>query len=222
MSSIVALDRLAGLLSSSTPWFAVRTASEAPTGPGWVSCAEVMAAQQAGEDPTAPWRAVLEREYAAQYRIEPPRQVAAMFVLMWYAGVPARIAAMATALTGQAPDVSPSRLAFRLDPAGHYPAEIALLPGPVLDAAEAFTIADIHCRAFADSYEPGLKLSSRQRYGAIADEYRAALKACAGAPYAGPAAEVFRVDPSGMRDSCCFIYALPGTTVCSNCPRLGD
>jgi hypothetical protein len=35
------------------------------------------------------------------------------------------------------------------------------------------------------------------------------------------AADVFRVDPSSMRDSCCFIYALSGT-VCSTCPRLGE
>jgi FhuF 2Fe-2S C-terminal domain len=216
------LASLAASLDGFSPWLTVRTASEAPAGPGWISCAEVIRAQRAGEDPTGSWRGLLETEYARQYRIEPPRQVAAMFVLMWYVGVPARIAAGASALTGHAPDVSPGRITFRLHPRQHYPAEVALLPAPVLPASAAFAVADEHCRAFADSYPADVKLGSRQRYGAIADEYRAAIKTCADSSHALEAARIFGVDPDGPRDACCFIYALPGVTVCSNCPRLGQ
>jgi hypothetical protein len=205
-------------LAAVLPWLTVRTAPQAPSGPGWISCAEVIHAQQAGEDPTLPWRELLETEYARQYRIEPPKQVAAMFVLMWYVGVPARIAAASSALTGQAPDLSPERVAFRLHPGQHYPAEVSLLPGARLPVSEAFAVADAHCRAFVDTYPAGVKLGSRQRYGAIADEYRAAIKACGDAP---DVARIFGVDPDGMREACCFIYALPGTSVCSTCPRVG-
>ena len=204
-------------LAAVLPWLTVRTASPAPSEPGWISCAEVIRAQRAGEDPTRPWRTLLETEYARQYRIDPPKQVAAMFVLMWYVGVPARIAAAASALTGQAPDVSPERVTFRLHPDQHYPAEVSLLPGPALPIAQAFAVADAHCRAFVDTYPAGVKLGSRQRYGAIADEYRAAIKACGHAP---EVARIFGVDPDGPREACCFIYALPGTSVCSNCPRI--
>jgi FhuF 2Fe-2S C-terminal domain len=214
------LEALAALLDGLAPWLTVRTAPKVP-GPEWISCAATLSAQLAGEDPTASWRAVLASEYGRQYRIDPPRQVAAMFVLMWYVGVPARIASASSALTGYAPDVSPERIAFRLHPTQHYPAEVALLPGPVLPAVEAAAASDEHCRAFVDSYRSGVKLGSRQRYGAIADEYRTAIKACAGSPYASQAARVFGVDPGvTVRDSCCFIYALPGVTACSTCPRL--
>ena len=204
------MARLTGRL----PGLSVRV-GHVPDDPAWVSCAEVVEAQRRGEDPTARWREALERSYA-------PPQVAAMFVLMWYVGVPARIAAAASAITGVAPDVSPGRIGFRLHPAQHYPVEAVLAPGPLLPAADAFAVADEHCRAFVDTYPSAVKLSSRQRYGAIADEFRAALKSCAGAPYADRAAEVFGVDPDGPRQACCFLYALPGTTICSNCPRAGD
>lgn len=209
-----AVARLAGRL----PGLDVRI-GDVPGGPGWVSCAEVIGAQAQGEDPTAGWREVLETSYAAQYAIEPPRQVAAMFVLMWYVGVPARIAAASSAVAGVAPDVSPARIAFRLHPGQHYPVEAVVAPGPLLPAAEAHAVAEEHCRSFVDTYPSAVKLGTRQRYGAIADEFRAALRSCADAPYLNDAAEAFGVDPADPREACCFLYALPGTSVCSNCPR---
>lgn len=208
------IEDIVALMAGRLPGLAVRV-GEPPRGPGWVSCSDVVAAQRRGEDPTAGWRAVLESSYA-------PPQVAAMFVLMWYVGVPARIAAATSAVAGEAPDVSPGRIGFRLHPAQHYPVEAVLAPGPLLPMADAYAVADEHCRAFVDTYPSAVKLSSRQRYGAIADEFRAAIRSCAGAPYAGDAAEVFGVDPDGPREACCFIYALPGTKICSNCPRGSD
>ena len=208
------IDEAVARLTGRLPGLEVRL-GDVPDGPGWVSCAGVVEAQARGEDPTAGWRAVLETSYA-------PPQVAAMFVLMWYAGVPARIAAASAAITGATPDVSPGRIGFRLHPDQHYPVEAVLAPGPMLAMADGYAVADEHCRAFVDTYPSAVKLSSRQRYGAIADEFRAALKTCAGAPYADDAAKLFGVDPDGPRQACCFIYALPGTKVCSNCPRGTD
>ena len=214
------LDRLAAILDEREDWLSVRTAPEVP-GPDWISCEQVLAAQQAGEDPTGWWRAVLETEYGKEYEIDPPRQVAAMFVLLWYVGVPAFIASTASALTGYSPDVSPAALAFKLHPAAHYPAEVALLPGALLPAEQAYQVSTAHCRAFADSYRSGVKLGTRQRYGAIVDEYRFSIAACSSSPHAADAARIFRVDPAvKVRDACCYIYALPGVTACSTCPRL--
>lgn len=211
--------RLAGQLDGLADWVDVRAADEVPD--GWVSCADLMRAQLAGEDPTGPWRAAVAEQYGAQYGIEPPRQVAAMLVLLWYVSVPAHVAATATALTGGSPDVSPAGLAFRRHPAQHYPDGIALLPGPRWSAAEAAGVAGAHARAFVDSYRPEVKLGSRQRYGAITDEFAGALRRCPDAPHLGEAVEAFGVDPDDpLRESCCFIYALPGLTPCAGCPRL--
>jgi hypothetical protein len=91
----------------------------------------------------------------------------------------------------------------------------------VVALAEAAVQVESHCRAFTDTYEPGVKLSSRQRLGAIEDELRAALRTPAEAPYAAAAAEAFGVDlDQPTRTSCCFIYALPGVTACGGCPRI--
>ena len=177
--------RLAAMLDEQSEWMSVRVASELP-GPEWISCEALLGAQLDGQDPTAQWRQTLQDAYGAQYGIEPPRQVAAMFVLMWYVGVPVHVATVSGALTGCSPDVSPAALAFRLHPTQHFPEEIALLPGPVLPMQQAAAAASAHCRAFVDSYSCGVKLGSRQRYGAIADDIRARLAAAAtlGAPYA--------------------------------------
>jgi hypothetical protein len=203
----------AALLDGRVPWLSVRTGV---AGPGWISCAAVLAEQRAGGDPTREWRATLQREYGA----DAPAQVAAMFVLMWYVGVPAYVAATALALTGRSPDVSPDGLAFRLHPEQHYPVGIALLPGPELSAERAAEVVRAHCGEFAARYRPGVKLSSLQRCGAVDDELRTALRACAGAPFAAEAARVLGVDPAvAVRDSCCFIYALPNASECAGCPR---
>jgi hypothetical protein len=213
-------SRLAGLLDGEIPWLSVRTADGLP-GPDWVACADLLAEQRAGNDPTYAWRKLLQDEYGKQYGVEPPAHVAAMFVLMWYVGVPALVAGMSTALTGVSPDVSPESLAFRRHPAAHFPAEVALLSNRVIALSEAAIQVESHCRAFTDTYEPGVKLSSRQRLGAIEDELRAALRAPEDASHAAEAAEAFGLElDQPIRTSCCFIYALPGVTACSGCPRV--
>jgi hypothetical protein len=62
-------------------------------------------------------------------------------------------------------------------------------------------------------YDAGVKMSSRQRDGAVGDSWaiaeRRAAEACLPPPAPAPR----------LRTSCCFIYALPGATACAECPR---
>jgi hypothetical protein len=212
--------QLVVLLDGECSWLSVRTADALP-GSEWVSCAEVIAEQRAGGDPTYEWRKALQDDYGREYAIEPPEQIAAMFVLMWYVSVPAMIAGMSTALAGVSPDISPESVAFLRHPTAHYPAEVALLSDRVVALDEAVGQVDAHTRAFLDSYRPGVKLSSRQRFGAVEDELRCALKLLEDAPHRAVAAEAFKIElDQPIRTSCCFIYALPNVNACGGCPRV--
>jgi hypothetical protein len=214
------VGQLAGVLDGEVSWLAVRTAEAVP-GPEWISCAELLEEQQAGGDPTYGWREALLDDYGREYAIEPPVQVAAMFVLMWYVSVPSIVAGLSIALTGVSPDVSPESLAFRKHPTAHYPMEVALLSERVVELDVAARQVEEHTRAFTDSYQPGVKMSSRQKRGAVEDELRAALRLPEEALEAAKAAEAFRVDlDQKIRTSCCFVYALPNVNPCGGCPRV--
>jgi hypothetical protein len=210
---------LADILADSVPWLSVRTADSVP-GPEWVSCAGLLAEQQAGGDPTYAWRKALEDDYGREYAIEPPVQVAAMFTLMWYVQVPSLVAGVTSAVTGMSPDVSPGSLAFRRHPTAHYPIEVALLTDRVVTVGEAAAQLDKHTRAFLNSYRPGVKISSLQRFGAVKDELRQAIRLPEEAPYADQAAAAFEVSlDEKLRISCCYFYALPNVNACTTCPR---
>ena len=212
-------SRLAGVLADSVSWLSVRTADSVP-GPEWVSCADLVAEQQAGGDPTLDWRSAVASDYARDYGIEPPEQVAAMFTLMWYVQVPALVAGVTTAVTGFSPSVSPTALAFRRHPTAHYPEEVALLSDQVVPLADAAEQFKAHTTAFLDSYQPAVKLGSLQRFGAVDDEMRAAIRLPEDAPYADQAAEAFGVSlEHKLRTSCCYFYVLPNVTACTTCPR---
>jgi hypothetical protein len=213
------VSRLAGIVDDAVAWVSVRTADSVP-GPEWVSCAEVVAEQQAGGDPTYEWRRTLWEDYGREYGIEPPVTIAAMITLMWYVQVPSIVAGVAAAVTGMSPDVSPASLAFRRHPTAHYPAEIALLTDQVVTADEAAAQLDKHTTAFLESYRPEVKLGSLQRFGAVKDELRQAIRMPEEAPYAEQAAAAFEVSlAEKLRISCCYFYALPNINACTTCPR---
>jgi hypothetical protein len=213
--------RLAGIVDDTVAWASVRVADSVP-GPEWVSCAEVVAEQQAGGDPTYEWRKTVREDYGREYAIEPPVQVAAMITLMWYVQVPSIVAGVAAAVTGVSPDVSPGSLAFRRHPTAHYPVEVALLTDRVVTVGEAAAQLEQHTTAFLESYRPEVKLGSLQRFGAVKDELRQAIRMPEEAPYAAQAAAAFDVAlDEKLRISCCYIYALPNINACSTCPRFG-
>ncbi|TCC60192.1 (2Fe-2S)-binding protein [Kribbella pittospori] len=210
---------LADVLADSVTWMSVRTADSMP-GPEWVSCADVISEQQSGGDPTYAWRTAVQEDYGREYAIDPPVQVAAMFTLMWYVQVPSLVAAVTAAATGVSPEVSPSALAFRRHPTAHYPVEVALLSQEVVPMATAAAQLKAHTTAFLDSYVPAVKLGSLQRFGAVDDEVRAAIRLPDEAPYADQAADAFAVSlEQKLRTSCCYVYALPNVNACTTCPR---
>jgi hypothetical protein len=213
------VGRLADVLADSVSWMSVRTADTVP-GPDWISCADLIAQQQAGGDPTLEWRSAAAADYARDYAIEPPVQVAAMFTLMWYVQVPALVAGVTAAVTGMSPDVSPAALAFRRHPTAHYPAEVALLSDEVVAVEEAAAQVNAHTAEFLETYQPGVKLGTLQRSGAVEDELRAAIRLPDEAPYADRAAAAFGVSlHQKLRTSCCYFYVLPNVMTCSTCPR---
>jgi len=206
-------------LADSVEWLSVRTADAVP-GPEWISCEQVIAEQQAGGDPTAAWRERVAADYARDYAIDPPVQVAAMFTLMWYVQVPALVAGVLGAAAGVTPELSPAALAFRVHPTAHYPLEVALLSERVVPLPTAAVQLKEHTKAFLDSYRPGVKLSSLQRFGAVDDEVRSAIRLPEQAPYADEAATAFGVSlDQKLRTSCCYFYVLPNVTACTTCPR---
>jgi hypothetical protein len=143
-----------------------------------------------------------------------------MITLMWYVQVPSIVAGVSAAVTGRSPDVSPASLAFRLHPTAHYPMEIALLTQDVVTAAEAAVQLGKHTAAFLESYQPEVKLGSLQRFGAVEDELRQAIRMPEEAPYADRAAEAFGVSlEQKLRTSCCYFYVLPNVNACTTCPR---
>ncbi|TDD15841.1 (2Fe-2S)-binding protein [Kribbella turkmenica] len=213
------VSRLAAMVDDTVSWASVRVADSVP-GPEWVSCAEVVAEQQAGGDPTYEWRKALQDDYGREYATEPPVQVAAMFTLMWYVQVPSLVAGVTSALAGVSPDVSPGSLAFRRHPTAHYPSEIALLTDRIVTMGQAAVQLDKHTAAFLDSYRPGVKIGPFQRFGAVKDEVRQAIRLPEEAPYADQAAAAFEVSlDQRFRTSCCYLYALPNVDACSTCPR---
>ena len=212
-------SRLADILAESVTWMTVRTADSVP-GPEWVSCADLIAEQQAGGDPTYDWRTAAAADYARDYAIDPPVQVAAMFTLMWYVQVPALVAGVSAAATGVSPEVSPGALAFRRHPTAHYPAEVALLSKEVVPLTTAAEQLRAHTTAFLNSYRPAVKFGSLQRFGAVDDEVRAAIRLPDEAPYADQAAAAFGVSlEEKLRTSCCYFYVLPNVNACTTCPR---
>ena len=63
-----------------------------------------------------------------------------------------------------------------------------------------------HAAVFFDAFEPGVRTSSRQRWGMVDDYLDVAL--AGSAPEAGD-----------RRRSCCFAFRLDEALLCSRCPR---
>ena len=213
------LDLALSMASSRLGWMDLLPAGRGSSLP-W-SCRDIVEGQECGEDPTAPWRESLAATTARQYRQPPPPAMPATFVLLWYLDVLANPVAFAASLGPWVLDARPDNVRFDLQTDQHYPEAASYGTGDLAlvgDRAERLGLARerylAHARRFVDGYRPGVKMSSRQRQGAIEDTWQIAThraaETCLPPPHPG----------SQRRQSCCFIFTLPGASTCAMCPRL--
>ncbi len=179
---------------------------------------ELAGAQAAGTDPTRPWREALAASTARQYGRPAPPAMPAAFVLQWALEVPATVAAYAVVLGPWDPDLSGASLSFDLSPQ-LFPDHLQVRAArPATDGGEARIGAaraayEALARPFAATYEPGVRLGPHQRQAMVDDVWAMALHRAHQCVTERPA-------PPPQRQSCCFLYALPGTHECAGCPRL--
>ncbi|WP_392467396.1 (2Fe-2S)-binding protein [Arsenicicoccus cauae] len=222
------LELACDLVSSRIAWLNLLVGpGDAASGPT-VDTAEVGSGSPAGLQALADWRSRVEAGWARLYGRRQPPHVAATFVLGWYLDALAHPAAFAAAIGPWALDLSPGSVVIEPHPTQGYPARVhvsasaahqvlASEPVRLRRAEESYRH---HAEQVARSYAaPGVKMSSRQRLGMVDDLWRIAVERAAAA--AGSPLLVRPDDDSRgrLRASCCFIYALPGATTCSTCPR---
>ncbi len=216
-SPIVNLQPIADQLTSRLGYLEVLVSGLGTRLP-W-SCAEVVTGQDRGEDPTAEWRDHVTADLGAMYGVEAPLQVGAAFVLQWYLGVVATPVAWAAVMGPYALNASPEAIAFDLAAQSWYPCSVSIRPegvdrvddaGARLELAHSRYLA--HANRFVDGYRPEVKLGPRQRGGMVRDAWVMAVES---------ARDAFDSEPVqwSMRESCCYIYAMPGATACAQCPR---
>jgi len=167
------------------------------------------------------WREHLTEINTRMYAVPSPPQVASAFVLQHLLSIPAQISTFA-AVTGPwfvpLGNLADSPLSCDLAP-GLHPQRLGFLSvesaGPDLrDRIEGANAAyRVLGHEMAHAYDGGLKMSTRQRLGMVDDLWQMALREARGAAGQG-------LGPAVERQSCCFIYALPGCHECAGCPRL--
>ncbi|WP_374968468.1 (2Fe-2S)-binding protein [Terrabacter sp. BE26] len=183
---------------------------------------DVVAHVRAGADPLAPWRDALRAQMQSRHAVPVPPHVPAAFVLQWWCEVAATPMAYAASLGPWLLVPAASGLGFELAP-GLYPDRITVDPDGTslevdddpagrLERARTAYVALVS--EVVTAYAPGVKMSSRQRWGVVEDMWETAVRRARGA--AGES-----VGPEPARVSCCFIYALPGMLECAACPRHG-
>lgn len=177
--------------------------------------AEVLTGQESGGDPLGPWRAALTRSTERQQGRPVPPSMPSAFVLQWCLQAAADAGVRAALEQRLVFDPAGGSLSFALHPAQLYPIDLQLRvadhaarladPHDALDAAHlAYLAAGTR---LALGYPCEARLGEHQRRAMVADVWAMSLAATRG-------------EPPPRRDSCCFIYVLPGVHECSGCPRL--
>ncbi len=169
---------------------------------GLIDVSAAVEGQRVGDDPTSTWRLSLWRWHRAGYG-DVPASVAVTFVAQWVLQSVACAVVAADRSGGHLG--SPLGLHIATDAIAFYPKEVLIEPAELLsgragDPHAAYRSAAL---AFIDTYRPDMPMSSRQRYGLVHDVWQAAT-----------------VNGRARRQSCCFLYALPGMRVCASCPRI--
>lgn len=203
---------LADEITARLGYLDVIVAASAPPLP-W-SCGAILQAQDAGEDPTREWRRHVGLAQSRYYGVTAPPSVASAFVFQWYLGVVALPLAYASTCGRWVIDGAADALRFDLSEDQWFPCAVSILPERIDVAGDSSHAREqarrgylAHARRFAQTYRTEVKMSSRQREGMVIDAWRMAVESASESV------------PS-RRQSCCFIFALPGARPCAACPRL--
>lgn len=149
---------------------------------------------------------------ARQYGHAVPASMPAAFVLQWALEVAAEAGWWGARHHGGVVDPLRDGLSFALHPGWHHPVEVlvrdagpapALVEDPLAAARAAYLVAGARLAAGQE----GVRLGRHQRLAMVPDVW-AMVDARR------------RAQPPPARDSCCFIYVLPGAHECAGCPRL--
>lgn len=210
---------VASLIGERLPWLRVSAPGAATPRLAW-RWDELLEAQAAGADPTQPWREALGASTAQQYAVPTPPAMPAAFVLQWVLEVPATVGAYAAVMGPWVADLTPASLSFELAPGQHYPCHVQFRDATPADGDRdarpqaAHTAYRAIATPFATLYSPGVRLGPHQRHAMVADVWATAVHRATQSVLQPPA------PPVPERDSCCFIYTLPGAHECEGCPRL--
>lgn len=164
-------------------------------------------------DPTAHWRAAFTAATERYYGSPPPPAMPAAFVLQWCLELPATLGAAAALLGPWALDPRTIGLSFAVEPTAAYPTTLRLRSTGAIVADPADRLARARAgyleagRELAERYHPGVNLGRHQRLAMVEDLWDMAVARLRGRPPV-------------ERDSCCYLYAVPGTHECAGCPRL--
>lgn len=171
----------------------------------------------AGADPTGAWRDSLTEMNEQWYGTLPPPQVAGALVLQWLLAVLADTSAHGALAGPCLVDVAPGAITFDLAPAC-YPDRIGfaavkpstLEPQERLEAARAAYLEQAH--PVAARYVAGARFGRHQRAAMVRDVW-------AMAEHAARSSHRLPAGAPPERESCCYIYVLPGAQECAACPR---
>lgn len=147
-----------------------------------------------------------------QSGVAPPGMPSA-FVLQHHLDPFAQVVATAAVRGSWVLDPDPCGWWITLEPTYLYPVRVRVATGEsrqVEDVADRLDAAAAGYRAtgrrIAEAFPATEKMSSHQRLGMVDDMWEKAIHRLVGGP-------------PPQRESCCLMYALPGLTECTGCPR---
>ena len=167
-------------------------------------------------DDVRDWQQAILADHRRWYGAEAPPQVSGAFVLQYLLQVPAHTAAFAAGIGMRCLHLADLTFAVGGNGVPNLVEIGAVAPlSGTLDDRLAEAQRDFRAVAapLAENYRSTRRMSSRQRHGMAADMWAEAARAVRAA-----AGEFAVAEP--RRISCCLIYALPGCSECSGCPRL--
>lgn len=172
------------------------------------------------------WQTAAADEMTALYGARPAPVAPSTMVLHYYVSALAEASVQLALVSRLIPPAIATWSARRSSPGGYVP--LVGIPEngwrTATSAADSIDVAQRryleHAEGVARAYPALVKTSSHQRLGLVHDAWQGALLGARDGLVSAGLADRLPPEPR-RRQACCFIVALPGTTPCAGCPRLG-